>query len=247
MRKCLIFDADDTLWENNIYFERAIEEFLNLLQDLSSDPTGPIAPDRRRVLDLLNEIERESIPQRGYGSRHFIDSLKETFRRLFADGNGGEGNGSGYHLAIDRIGERLLNHPIDIMPGVTSTLEILRRRYRLMLFTKGDVHEQSSKVDRSGLKGHFDCIEIVEEKNTGAYHELIGRHVLDRHATFMIGNSPRSDVLPALEAGLWAVFVPHPHTWALEHEKVEPHPRLLVAESLRDLPSLLAGVSRPQT
>jgi len=233
MKKCLIFDADDTLWENNIYFERAIEEFLELIL--------PIAPKRECVLGVLNEVEKESIPLWGYGSRNFINSLVETFRRLY-----GEHDGAGYLSAIEQIGERLLNHPMDIIPGVSSTLESLRERYRLMLFTKGDVEEQSSKVDRSGLKGHFDCIEITEEKTTDAYHELVQRHILDRDFTFMVGNSPRSDVLPALRAGLWAVFVPHPHTWDLEHEEVEPHPRLLVAQSLRDLPSLLAELFPPQ-
>ena len=230
-KTCLIFDADDTLWENNIYFEKAIEEFLDLI--------SPIAPDPQQVMGVLRKVEREFIPQRGYGSRNFIDSLVETFRRLYA-GKDGEG----YHQAIERIGERLLNHPMTIMPEAASTLGLLSARYRLMVFTKGDFHEQSSKVARSGLQEHFERIEIVEEKNTDAYHKLVLRHRLERRSTVMVGNSPRSDVLPALEAGLWAVFVPHPHTWELEHEEVKPHPRLLMAQSLRDLPSLLAEVSR---
>jgi len=250
-KKCLIFDADDTLWENNIYFEAAIEEFLSLIGNIVSpansiSSNGPVGPDRQQVLNVLNEVERESIPQWGYGSRHFINSLKETFRRILGESNGVAKNGAGHLGAIEEIGERLLHHPIDVMPGVISTLETLRGRYRLMLFTKGDFQEQASKVDRSGLKNHFDRIEIVEEKNIDAYHELVLRHLLDRESTFMIGNSPRSDVLPALGAGLWAVFVPHPHTWELEHEEVEPHPRLLVAQSLRELPSLLASVSPSQ-
>ena len=228
-KKCLIFDADDTLWENNIFFERAIVEFLGLI--------APLAPEPQPVLDLLRQVEQEFIPRWGYGSRNFINALRETFRRLY-----GSGDGVGYLRAIDQIGERLLNHPIEVLPGVPSTLEALRSRYRLMLFTKGDVQEQSAKVSRSGLRHLFDRIEVVEEKNTEAYHALAGRHSLRKQSTFMVGNSPRSDVLPALEAGLWAIYIPHPHTWDLEHREVHPHPRLLVAQSVRELPTLLAEV-----
>jgi putative hydrolase of the HAD superfamily len=234
--RCLIFDADDTLWENNIYFEAAIEEFFHLTRDFVG-PHNSIAADRKAVLDLLNELEVESIPKRGYGSRHFVNSLRETFRRIYRGPDGAE-----HYRAIDQIEHRLVSHPMEIMPGVSSALETLRLQYRLMLFTKGDFEEQSSKVERSGLKNHFERIEIADEKHTDAYHELVERHSLDRESTFMIGNSPRSDVLPALRAGLWAVFVPHAHTWTLEHEEIAPHPRLLHAQFLSDLPELLAKV-----
>jgi putative hydrolase of the HAD superfamily len=241
----LIFDADDTLWENNIFFEAAIEEFLEVLAGVIC-PEHPVARDRDCVRNLLMEIELESIPLNGYGSQHFINSLKETFRRIH---NGADG--SVYLQAIDQIGDRLLQHPVRLMPGVENILEHLRQHNRLMLLTKGDVMEQSGKVERSGLKDHFDEVEIVSEKDTAAYHALVERHALNRENTFMIGNSPRSDVLPALDAGLWAVFVPHEHTWELEHDEerlrfvqhIQPHPRLLVAQSLHDLPALLATVS----
>ena len=241
MKHCLIFDADDTLWENNIHFETAIEEFFHLITGLMS-PARTDGLDRQGVLRLLNELELESIPLRGYGSRHFVNSLKDTFRHLY-----GGRDGAVYLDAIDQIAHRLLNHPIQVMPGVEATLDLLRRNYRLMLFTKGDVEEQSSKIERSGLKGHFDRVEIAPEKNADAYHELVSRHLLDRDVTFMIGNSPRSDVLPALAAGLWAVFVPHPHTWQLEHEEVLPHPRLLQAQSISELPSLLGQILSSQS
>ena len=228
MKNCLIFDADDTLWENNIYFDRAIEEFLDLI--------GSIAPDRQRVRGLLNEIEKESIPQRGYGSRNFICALGETFRRL-RTGN----DGVAYLEAVQRIGDRLVNHPIQLLPGVVPILQILQNRYRLMLFTKGDSEEQSDKLNRSGLKDYFDRVEIVQEKNVAAYQELILRHSLHPESTCMIGNSPRSDVLPALVAGLWAIFIPHPNTWELEHQEVQAHPRLLSAQSMQELPTLLSS------
>ena len=251
INRCLIFDADDTLWENNIYFEAAIEEFLSLIAELLT-PANTAASSRQAALDLLNDIERASIPQFGYGSRHFVGSLRETFRRVFegdparlsasAPPDDRQAQAAAILQSIGEIGERLFSHPIEVSPQVLSTLDVLRSRHRLMLFTKGDIEEQSQKLDRSGLKEHFDQIEIVREKDTDAYHSLVLRHSLDRHSTFMIGNSPRSDVLPALEAGLWAVFVPHPHTWQHEHDDVRPHPRLLVAESLGDVPSLVDRV-----
>lgn len=228
MSQCLIFDADDTLWENNIYFERAVEEFLDLMT--------PITPDQGRVRDVLCEVEKENIPQWGYGSRNFIDSLGESFRRLYAGRDG-----VAYLQSIGQIGDRLLNHPIQVLPGVVSALEILRDRYRLLLFTKGNREEQLSKLDRSGLGGYFERMEIVAEKNPSSYDELIRRHSLDPDATCMIGNSPRSDINPALEVGLWAIFIPHPHTWELEKVAVQSHPRLLFAESIREIPHLLCG------
>ncbi|MBI3895697.1 MAG: HAD hydrolase-like protein [Acidobacteria bacterium] len=228
MSKCLIFDADDTLWENNIYFLRAIEEFLELI--------APLAPNRSEVLKALSAVEKELIPRGGYGSRNFLRALEETFRRFYAGSDGWA-----YLQGIGQIGERLRSHPMQLLPGVASILQSLRLKHRLMLFTKGDQEEQSNKIGRSGLQDYFDRLEIVEEKHTLAYQRLIQSHQLSPQHTFMIGNSPRSDVAPALAAGLWAVYVPHRHTWELEHEEVKPHPRLLVAASIQEIPALLAS------
>jgi putative hydrolase of the HAD superfamily len=227
MRKCLIFDADDTLWENNIYFERAIREFVALLR--------PVVSNRKKILALLAEVEKERIPKGGYGSQNFIQALKVTFRRLHA-----ANDGLAYLEAIERIGDRLLHHPIELLPGVEQTLPRLQRSFRLMVFTKGDRKEQSGKLARSGLRIFFERIEIVEEKNAPAYRQLLRRHTLRADSTFMVGNSPRSDVVPALAAGLWAIYVPHAHTWEHEDHPIEPHPRLLHAPAIHALPSLLS-------
>jgi putative hydrolase of the HAD superfamily len=232
MRKCLLFDADDTLWENNIHFERAIREFLELLQ--------PVAPDPRAVKALLCEVEREFIPQGGYGSRNFIRALRETFRRLYS-----QSDGAAYLRAIGEIGDRLLNHPIELLPGVAATLQELQSGHRLILFTKGDAQEQSGKLERSGLRALFERIEIAGEKDASAYRRLIDRHSLCEDSTFMVGNSPRSDVLPALAAGLWAIFVPHAHTWELEDHPLPIHPRLLQARSFAALPLMLSEWAPP--
>ena len=226
MNRCLIFDADDTLWENNIYFERAIEEFLELMK--------PIAADAAPIRETLRQVEKELIPVGGYGSRNFIYALKETCCRILRSSDGAR-----YLRGIERIGERLLNHPLDLRPGVAGTLPLLQQHYRLMMFSKGDLQEQSGKLQRSGLRRYFDRVIIVAEKDTPAYHSLVRQHELAPEKTFMIGNSPRSDVLPALAAGLWAVYMPHPNTWDYEEHPVEAHPRLLRAETFEELPAVL--------
>ena len=229
MSRCLIFDADDTLWENNIYFQQAIEEFLVLV--------SPFAPEVLRVRTLLTAVELECIPTGGYGTRNFVYALKETCCRLY------KGKDAAVYLRrIEEIGVKLIQHPMDLRPGVVEILESLHEQYRLLVFSKGDFEEQSGKVRRSGLHRYFDRVVITGEKDTAAYHDLVRAHDLTADDTVMIGNSPRSDVIPALAAGLWAIFVPHPHTWELEHQTLDPHPRLLHAESIHDLPTLLAQV-----
>jgi putative hydrolase of the HAD superfamily len=226
MDRCLIFDADDTLWENNIYFERAIDEFLVLMK--------PVLGDTSPVQETLRQVEMEMIPVGGYGTRNFVYALKETCCRLY------KGSDQAQYLGgIEQIGERLIHHPVDLRPGVLATLPLLIERYRTMVFSKGDLSEQTGKLERSGLRRYFDRVIIVAEKDTAAYESLLRGHELHADRTFMIGNSPRSDVLPALAAGLWAVFLPHPNTWEHEERPVEPHPRLLRAESFDHLPALL--------
>jgi len=229
----LVFDADDTLWENNVYFEQAIEEFVALLGMLA-----PLAPDPLQVQRVLTEVEHEYIPVRGYGSRNFIDALHEVFRRLYSGTDG-----QAFSLAIEAIGERLLRHPVEPMPGVALTLAALQERHRMIVFTKGDREEQSEKLERSGLRVFFERIEVVEEKDAPAYQKLVRRRSLKPETTAMIGNSPRSDVLPALAAGLWAVFIPHPHTWQREEERVDPHHRLIVTQTFSELPQVLSAAS----
>ncbi len=116
--------------------------------------------------------------------------------------------------------EQILHHPIELIPGVEETLEYLSLRHDLTLFTKGNPEEQKLKLDRSGLAIYFGHTAIVKEKDTASYAALIRERQLDRERSWMIGNSPKSDINPALEAGINAVFVPHEHTWRLEHEEV---------------------------
>jgi putative hydrolase of the HAD superfamily len=201
----LVFDADDTLWENNIYFERAFDDFCAFLNH--SRLTSA------QVRDVLNEIELVNAKIHGYGSMNFGRNLQQAYRHLAE-----REIRSGDLDHVMSLAERILEQPLEVIDGVEETLAELSRRHELTLFTKGHPEEQRMKVDRSGLGGYFTHTAIVKEKDALAYQRLIEERRFDRRETWMIGNSPKSDINPALEAGLNAVLVPHPHTWVLEHQ-----------------------------
>ena len=129
----------------------------------------------------------------------------------------------------------MANIPIQFLPGVKPTLVSLRDRFRLIMFTKGHPPEQWRKVERSGVSPYFDHVEVTTEKNPSAYSGLVDRYRLQPQKTWMVGNSPASDVNPALKAGLNAILIPHPQTWELEHEEVPEDERLQVIERFEDL------------
>jgi putative hydrolase of the HAD superfamily len=169
----------------------------------------------------------------GYGLQSFVQALVQTFERLAV-----EPLTPALHETISGFAHTIAAHPMEVIAGVTETLHYLAQRHRLILMTKGVVAEQSSKVERSGLKKFFSAVEIVAEKDLPTYRSIISKYALPSDSTWMIGNSPKSDVNPALAAGINAVFVPHGNTWVLEHEEVaEPHPpsRLLVVETFPGL------------
>ncbi len=220
MQQHLFIDADDTLWENNIYFEQATHDFVQFLNHSSLT-----VPEVHAVLD---EIEREM----GYGSANYTKSLVETYRRL------AENEVSDEELAkVRNFGERIMHHPMQLLAGVRETLEYLSRRHVLILLTKGDQEEQQLKIESSGLQEYFQHILIVPEKDTATYQTLAQELVLDRALTWMIGNSPRSDINPALRAGLNAVFIPHSRTWHLEQQEIrhEGEGQLLTLKSFAEL------------
>ena len=222
-RQNLIIDADDTLWENNIYFERAFDEFVDFLAH-----SAMTAPEIRAVLD---EIEEANAKIHGYGSKNFGRNLRQTYEKL-AERVVHEDD----LQVVMRFAERILDQPIEIIDGVPQTLEYLAGRHELTLFTKGSLEEQKLKIDRSGLLDFFAHVAIVKEKNAPAYRLLVDERSMDPARSWMIGNSPKSDVNPALEAGLNAVFVPHAHTWVLEKEEIRPGKgRLLTVERFTEL------------
>jgi len=223
VRQFLIIDADDTLWENNIYFERAFEEFVAFLDHSSLTP--------REVRDVLDEIETANARIHGYGSLKFGRNLRQTYERL------AERDLREEDLKIVMgFAERILECPMEVIEGVPETLQYLAERHDLTLFTKGHPEEQKLKIDRSGLGVFFGHTAIAGEKDAGAYRELVGARGMDPERTWMIGNSPKSDINPALAAGLSAVFVPHANTWVLEKEDIRPgNGRLLVLDRFTDL------------
>jgi putative hydrolase of the HAD superfamily len=221
----LLIDADDTLWENNIYFERANANFISFLNHHEYTP--------EQVRGVLNDVERECIVKHGYGLHSFAHALVDTFERLSL-----EPLTPALHETIRGFAHTIAEHPVEIMPGVPETLQYLSRRHNLILLTKGHLAEQTGKIERSGLKHYFSAVEIVAEKNVGTYREMIARYDLPSEFSWMIGNSPKSDINPALAVGLNAVFVPHGATWILEHEEVaeaQPPSRLLVVDGFAAL------------
>ena len=219
----LIFDADDTLWENNIYFERAFDEFCEFLDHSKLTPV--------QIRDVLNEIELVNAKVHGYGSKNFGRNLQQAYRHLAE-----REIRSGDLERIMGLAERILEQPVEVIEGVEETLAELAQRHELTLFTKGHPEEQKMKVDRSGLGGYFTHTAIVKEKDAPAYQRLIEERRFDPAATWMIGNSPKSDINPALDAGLNAVLIPHPHTWVLEHQDLrEGGDRLKIVANFGDL------------
>ncbi|GAA4892059.1 HAD family hydrolase [Streptomonospora salina] len=210
----LIFDADDTLWECNVLFEQAIEEFIDYVAhpELS----------RARIRAELTEIERANSAAYGYGARVFERSLGDCLARLRPGAPPGDDDRAFLH----RLCARIVEGEVLLLEGVLETLHTLRRRHTLYLLTKGHRQDQQNKIDGSGLAPLFAGTGIVPEKDPGAYRGFGRAHGIDPEHTWMIGNSVRSDVLPALEAGMGAVLVPHPATWVLEHaDPPEPHER----------------------
>jgi putative hydrolase of the HAD superfamily len=224
----LVIDADDTLWENNIYFEAAWEEFLDFLAHSSLRP--------EQVRAIFDEIEIANIKVNGYGAKNFARNMVECYKHLAER----KVEAEDLHRII-RFADRILHQPIEMLDGVEETLSYLvHQNHDLILFTKGSAEEQKHKIDRSPVGRYFREFEIVGEKDVAAYRGLVERHALRSSVTWMIGNSPKSDINPALEAGLNAVFVPHERTWSLEQMELRgPGPgQVKVVTGFRELQSI---------
>lgn len=223
----LLIDADDTLWENNIYFEEVIDAFCRLIEAGGGSRQG--------ARDALYAIERVRTRTNGYGIKNFHGSLCHACRQLLGDDHTAE------LAAIDALCAALARRRVDVLPAVEDTLRELSGRHRMILFTKGDLDDQLHKVQRSGLRRYFHRVDVVREKDAVSYVDASARHGFRAESAWMVGNSPKSDILPALEAGLGAVFIPHDATWELERGEL-PAPqslegRLLVLERFGELTS----------
>jgi putative hydrolase of the HAD superfamily len=222
-RETLLIDADDTLWENNVYFEETIESFIGLLE-----PLGFARPYVRRI---LNETERRNIRQHGYGVQSFARSLEETYLKL-----AGNMARRDTLAQVTTLVAELEKVPPRILDGVPETLAYLSGRHRLILLSKGEAAEQAGKVDRSGLQAFFEAVEIVSEKDAPTYQRVVNQYRIVKSHGWMVGNSPRSDINPALAIGLNAVFIPHQATWVLEHCDIASGPgKVIIVNSFREL------------
>jgi putative hydrolase of the HAD superfamily len=204
----LVFDADDTLWENNHLFERVIDDYLEWLAHPSMT--------RAEIRAVLLDIEAANATAHGYGSEVFLRSLRDCFAHL-----NDRPASADEHAAIDTLARPLLEHHVEPGPGVVETLTELGTRHHLVLLTKGATAEQQRKIDASQLAPHFRHIHIVAEKDVDTYRWLLETRAIDPTTSWMIGNSPKSDIVPARAAGMRAVYIPNANTWALEHTELD--------------------------
>ena len=220
----LVFDADDTLWDSNIHFLEAFDFFAAAVGDTV------LGISRVEIHAAVRRAEFRLIKTHGYGRGPYVMALHQAAAELAPAGH------DRLRDEIERIGAHLLDRDCALLPDVEPTLQELSQRHRLLIFTKGQRDEQLHKLARSGLGPLFDRVETPREKDVGAYRRLVRDAGLDPSLTFMIGNSPRSDINPAVAAGLRAVFIPHPHTWDLEHEEInDAGDRIIELSSFRRL------------
>jgi putative hydrolase of the HAD superfamily len=224
------FDADDTLWHNERIFRLTEEKFTALLVN-HAEP--------EHISRRLLEAERRNLQFYGFGIKGFVLSMIETAVEVT------EGRAPASVIQeILAAGRDMLNHPVETLPHVRDTLEELAGSYRLVLVTKGDLFDQERKLAQSGLGELFDAVEIVSDKTASTYERIFTRHGHGPTRSMMVGNSLKSDVLPAIQAGSWGVYVPHPLTWALEHaEEPVEDPRFRRLDHLGDLRNVIAEVA----
>ena len=208
-RQTLIFDADDTLWENNVIFERVVDDFIAWL----AHPTLEHAAIRA----ILAEIEEANVVAHGYGSTVFLRSLADCFTRLTD-----RPLGAGEQAQMAQFTSAFTSGRVELIPEVAEVLDELGSRHELYLMTKGVPDEQQRKIDASGLVKHFAAVDIVATKEPDTYRRVLAERGFDPARTWMIGNSPKSDIIAARHAGLRAVFIPNANTWAHEHAELDP-------------------------
>jgi putative hydrolase of the HAD superfamily len=227
--RAVLIDGDDTLWPESVYFDEAVSALMSAVGERGWHP--------ELTRRMLVSVQQEFATQHGYGVPAFKAAVLETLRRV-----GGEALCAVLSETAVALADAVERHAIDPLPGVPDALEYLASKHRMILLTKGPVLQQETKVQKSGLRKYFSSVEIVTEKNVATYRKLVSRYGLDKGATWMIGNSPQSDINPALAAGMNAIFVPNDHTWLLERDTLtEPRPpsRLLTITQFSEILTLL--------
>lgn len=223
------FDADDTLWQNESFFRLTQDRFTDLLSD-HADPN--------HLHDRLLAAERRNLGHYGFGIKGFTLSMIETAIEVT------EGRVPASVISeILAAGREMLRHPVDLLPHARAAVEALAAEFKVLVITKGDLLDQERKVAQSGLGDLFHGVEIVSDKTPEVYRRIFARHGTGASQAMMVGNSLKSDVLPAIAAGGWGVHVPHGITWALEHaEPPQAEPRFHSLPSLETLPDLVVQI-----
>jgi putative hydrolase of the HAD superfamily len=223
------FDADDTLWQNETFYRLTEERFTSLLAEHG---------DARTISSRLLEAERRNLQFYGFGIKGFTLSMIETA----IDVTEGRVSAAVIHEIL-AAGREMLAHPIETLPHARETLEQLAGSYRMILITKGDLFDQERKLAQSGLGELFDAVEIVSDKNAATYERIFNRYGDGPNRSMMVGNSLKSDVVPAIQAGSWGVYVPHALTWALEHcDEPADEPRFKRLARLGELVDLVTQI-----
>ncbi len=205
--KQILFDADDTLWENNVYYVRATEELLDLFEKAGFE--------RQAIQEEFDRLELQVVRERGYGSHNFVwilETLNENHGKVIDQ------------KAFEKIVQRFKEHPNRkprLFDGVIDTLNYLKNKYRLYVLTKGEFKEQEQKIINAGIHEIVDGYFIVPEKEDSVYREILAKHKWRPEETCMVGNSPKSDINPALRVGMYAIYIPYRDTWKLDDEPIE--------------------------
>ncbi|MGD9487918.1 MAG: HAD hydrolase-like protein [Calditrichaceae bacterium] len=224
--KRILFDADDTLWENNVYYLQAASDFFDLLSRAGIS--------RSEVEKDFDKLEIKVVRERGYGSENFVYILKEIYQKY--------SSGNGHNIDQDRFSsiiETFSNHPKrkpSLFSNVIETMDYLKSGYSLYVLTKGDYEEQSGKIKLSGVCDYIEDYFVPHEKNDNTYLDLLNRHAWKPEETCMVGNSPKSDINPALRTGMYAIHIPYKDTWKLDNEPIDrENERLIILNAFSDL------------
>jgi putative hydrolase of the HAD superfamily len=207
----IIFDADDTLWENNIYYVNATADFVQLACSI-----GYCADE---VQSNFNELEIKVVKERGYGSKNFVYILEQLYE-IFGSYDGKSIPKEKFIQIINKFTKHPVSKPA-LFPGVIETLERLKSNYQIFVLTKGEYLEQETKIVNSGISEIVDDYFIPNEKNDSIYKNLLNEKGWNPEETCMVGNSPKSDINPALRNGMYAVYIPYSETWKLDFEPIE--------------------------
>ncbi|MGX9355192.1 HAD family hydrolase [Roseobacteraceae bacterium S113] len=222
------FDADDTLWHHERFYQMTQSEFAALLADYTDEAT---------LMARLLEAERANLGVYGFGVKGFVLSMIETALEVTREAVPGA-----VIAKLIALGREMLDHPIELLEGAAESIAALSQSHRVILITKGDLLDQERKLAQSGLGEAFETVEILSHKTPAAYANIFAQHGQGAARGLMVGNSMASDVRPMIEAGGWGVYVPSGFDWALEAAEAPTSERFVHIKSLRELPELVAKI-----